>query len=87
VQTPHWAFEFFLYIAARNKHSRIESAINAPENHGLDRCLDNGLHGFERYVALAVVARNIQIIGVILWKRDMEEKAKYKKSSFARKAA
>jgi hypothetical protein len=41
----------------------VESAINALENHGLDRCLDHGIDGFKRYVSLAVLARNIQILG------------------------
>jgi len=36
----------------RKKHSAIESAINALEVHGLDRCPDKGFHGFERYVGL-----------------------------------
>ena len=75
------------FIAARKKHSRIESAINALENHGLDRCLDHGLHGFHRYVALAVVARNIQIIGVMLWKQELQDKAKISKSAIKVKAA
>ena len=51
------------FIEARRKHSAIESAINALENHALDRCPDHGLIGFKRYVALAVLARNIQILG------------------------
>lgn len=59
-------------IVARKNHSGVESAISALENHGLDRCPDNGLSGFERYVALAVVARNIQVLGTILWKQDVQ---------------
>jgi hypothetical protein len=51
----------------------VESGINALENHGLDRCLDHGLRGFERYVALAVVSRNIQIMGTIIWKRKLRK--------------
>jgi len=51
------------FIAYRHKHAAVESAINALENHGLDRCLDNGISGFKRYVALAVLARNIQLLG------------------------
>ena len=51
------------FIQARKKHSGIESAINALENHGLDRCPDRGIKGFERYISLAVLARNIQILG------------------------
>jgi transposase, IS5 family len=59
------------YIQAKSKHSAVESAINALDIHGLDRCLDHGKIGFERYVALAVVARNIQHIGAILQKREL----------------
>lgn len=44
----------------RRQHSAVESAINALEVHGLDVCRDHGLDGFERYVALAVLSRNIQ---------------------------
>jgi len=51
------------FIKSRQKHSAVESAINALENHGLDRCPDHGIYGFKRYVALAVLARNIQILG------------------------
>jgi hypothetical protein len=41
----------------RRQHSAVESAINALEVHGLDRCPDHGIKGFERYVALAVLAK------------------------------
>jgi len=58
-------------VAARVKHAAVESAINALEVHGLDRCPDHGLDGFERYVALAVVARNIQIVGAFLKKKKI----------------
>ncbi len=54
------------FVAGRRAHSGVESAINALEVHGLDRCLDHGLAGFKRYVALAIVARNIQQLGVLL---------------------
>jgi len=60
------------FILARYKHSAVESAINAAENHGLDRCLDHGLEGFNRYVGLAVVARNIQLIGHIIQQRELK---------------
>ena len=54
------------FVVARHQHAAVESAINALENHGLDRCSDHGLNGFKRYVALAVVARNLQILGAKL---------------------
>ncbi|HER45502.1 MAG TPA: ISNCY family transposase [Thermoplasmatales archaeon] len=57
---------------ARQKHSAVESSINALENHGLDRCLDHGIEGFKRYVALAIVARNIQIMGHILQQKELK---------------
>jgi transposase, IS5 family len=58
---------------ARRKHSAIESCINALENHGLDRCPDHGITGFERYVGLAVLARNIQILGHVLQQRKLKQ--------------
>jgi hemerythrin-like domain-containing protein len=58
------------FVQARCQHAAVESAINALEVHGLDRCLDQGLEGFQRYVALAVTARNIQQVGVLLRKRE-----------------
>jgi transposase, IS5 family len=61
------------FIHSRRKHSAVESAINALENHGLDRCPDQGIAGFKRYVALAVLARNIQLIGALLQKRRLQE--------------
>lgn len=58
------------FINANKKHSSVESAINALEVHGLDRCPDNGIYGFKRYVSLAVLSRNIQVVGSILIKRE-----------------
>ena len=60
------------FVKARQQHSAVESAINALEVHGLDRCLDHGITGFKRYVALAVVARNIHRIGAILWQQEQK---------------
>lgn len=61
------------YIKFRHKHSRIESAINSIENHGLDRCMDHGKEGFQRYVGIAVVARNVLQIGQIVQRRLIDE--------------
>ena len=60
------------FVQARRGHPAVESAINALEVHGLDRCLDHGIDGFKRYVALAVVGRNIQKLGAILLQREKE---------------
>ena len=59
----------------------MESAINGLEVHGLDVCPDHGIAGFKRYVALAVLARNIHRIGDILWQRD--KKREQRKSPYA----
>ena len=61
-----------VFREARRKHSAVESSINALENHGLDRCQDHGIKGFERYVGLAVLARNIQIVGHILQQKELK---------------
>lgn len=61
------------YKTLRRKHSAVESGINALENHGLDRCRDHGLRGFNRYIALAVLARNIQILGTIIQKNKIKQ--------------
>ncbi|MGD8947760.1 MAG: ISNCY family transposase [Desulfobacterales bacterium] len=66
------------FVESRRKHSAIESCINALENHGLDRCLDHGLHGFKRYVALSVLARNIQILGHLLQQKELKKQKRRK---------
>jgi len=57
---------------ARRKHAAVESSIGALQNHGLDRCPDHGIKGFERYVALGVVARNIQILGHTVQQKELK---------------
>ena len=57
---------------ARRKHSAVESVINALQVHGLDKCLDHGIDGFKRYVAIAVVARNIQNLGSIILNQERD---------------
>ncbi len=60
------------FFKARRAHSAVVSAINGLEVHGLDVCRDHGMEGFKRYVALAVLARNIHRIGAILWQQDAQ---------------
>ena len=69
----------------RRQHSAVESAINALDAHGLDRCPDHGIKGFERYVALAVLAKNIHRLGTVLRKQQKERQRRkrgpYKKAA------
>lgn len=67
------------FVHGRKQHSAVESGINALENHGLDRCTDHGLCGFQRYVALAVVARNLQILGHILQQNALKRQRRIEK--------
>jgi hypothetical protein len=67
------------FIHARRKHSAVESALNGLEQFGLDRCPDHGIVGFKRYVALAVLARNVHRLGVVV--RERETRAKPAKAS------
>ena len=66
------------FVKLRNKHSGIESDINALEVKGLDRCPDKGLGHFKRYVALAVCAYNLHRIGAEL---QRQEKLKLKQAA------
>jgi hypothetical protein len=61
------------FVAARKQHPAIESAINALEVHGLDRCPDRGIDGFKRYVAWAIVSRNLIKVGAILQQKEREQ--------------
>lgn len=67
------------FVRLRHEHSAVESAISALENHGLDRCPDHGIEGFERYVALAVLGRNLQVLGNIIQQRELRRMIRIKK--------
>lgn len=71
------------FLNAKRKHSAVESAIGALQNHGLDVCPDKGLKGFLRYVAIGMLARNIQILGHILQQKEKKRQKRierYKKT-------
>lgn len=52
---------------ARQRHPGIESAINALQSgNGLERCRDRSERGFSRYLQLAVLGRNLHVLGKIL---------------------
>jgi hypothetical protein len=51
----------------RRRHPGIESAIGALQaGNGLHRCRDRTELGFERYVALGVLGRNLHVLGKLL---------------------
>ena len=66
-------------LRPEEEHPAVESAINALEVHGLDRCLDQGIDGFKRHVGMAVVARNLQRIGAIVQQREREREEREKR--------
>lgn len=62
------------FLKERRAHSAVESAINTLQIHGLKRCPDRGIEHFERYVAISVMARNIQRLGSLLLEKNMLQK-------------
>lgn len=66
------------FRAAKRQHSAVESAINALEVHGLDKCPDHGLDGLKRYTALGVLGRNIQKLGAEVQKKQRKKDVKSK---------
>ena len=57
----------------RHRHHAIESDINCLEHHGLNRCPDKGLRGYQRYVGLGVLAYNLHKIGAELQRQRRQE--------------
>ena len=52
---------------ARQRHPGIESAIGALQSgNGLERCRDRTEIGFERYLALGILGRNLHVLGKVL---------------------
>ena len=60
----------------RRAHSAVESNINMLEHHGLNRCVDKGLHGYKRTVGLSVLAYNLHIIGKHLIEQEKQKEEK-----------
>jgi IS5 family transposase len=64
------------FRALRHQHAAVESAINCLEHHGLNRCPDKGLYGFNRYTALGVLAYNLHKLGNVLLAQDKKQLSK-----------
>ncbi len=69
------------FVIKKRQHSAIESAINAIENHGLDRCPDHGIFRFQQYVALAVFGRNLQILGHLIQQQQVESMKRHQQAA------
>lgn len=67
------------FASARRRHPAIESAINALEHRGLDRVRSHGAEGFERTVALSVLAANLHRLGRLL--HALERKRKRRRAA------
>jgi hypothetical protein len=67
---------------ARQAHPGIESAIGALQSgNGLKRCRDRSEKGFERYIGLGVLGRNLHVLGKLLLARE----APYSQAAYSRR--
>jgi len=56
---------------ARQHHPGVESAIGALQaGNGQERCRDRSKRGYERYVGLGILGRNLHVLGKLLVIRD-----------------
>jgi IS5 family transposase len=59
---------------ARQSHPGVESAIGALQaGNGQERCRDQSKLGYERYVALGILGRNLHVLGKLLLAQDKAE--------------
>jgi hypothetical protein len=63
----------------RNRHSAVESNINMLEHHGLNRCMDKGLHNFKRYIGFSILAYNLHILGNALIAQERQNVPEHQK--------
>ncbi len=54
---------------------KVESNINMLEHHGLNRCMDKGLRGYQRSVGIIVLAYNLHQLGNVLLARERKQAA------------
>jgi len=59
---------------ARQRHPGVESAIGALQaGNGMKRCRDRSKRGYERYVGLGILGRNLQTLGKLLLAQDQAD--------------
>ncbi len=52
---------------SRSRHPGVESAIGALQaGNGMERCRDRSKRGYERYVGLGILGRNLHVLGKLL---------------------
>ena len=73
------------FHAARRRHPGVESAIGALQSgNGLQRCRDGTEMGFDRYVTLGILGRNLHTLGKLLIAQENSlAKAAYSRRSAA----
>ena len=73
------------FHAARRRHPGVESAIGALQSgNGLQRCRDGTEMGFDRYVALGILGRNLHTLGkLLIVQENALAKAAYSRRSAA----
>lgn len=69
------------FKASRKRHAGVESAIGALQaGNGLKRSRDRGEVGFEKYIGLAILGRNIHTLGkILIHAKDSEREAAFTK--------
>ena len=76
-----------IFGQARRQHSAVEACINNLEVRGLDRCLSYGRVGFERHVALSIVATNVHRTGLLLQRKEQARLKRIEQRKISRLAA
>lgn len=62
------------FRAARQRHPGIESVIGGLQSgNGLKRCRDHTEIGFERYISLGILGRNLHVLGKLLIAREQAD--------------
>jgi IS5 family transposase len=62
------------FRTARQHHPGVESAVGALQaGNGQKRCRDRSKRGYERYVALGILGRNLQTLGKLLLAQDQAD--------------
>lgn len=62
------------FRAARQRHPGIESVIGGLQSgNGLKRCRDHSEIGFERYISLGILGRNLHVLGKLLITREQAD--------------